>query len=241
MRSSNPILREKAFSVATSGEVMTMQGTVNKAVALLALLVIGGAWTWNLFYHQGIEAMTPWLLGGFGGAFVLALLISFMPRISPPLAPVYAVLEGFLLGGLSAVLEQRYPGVVVQAVGLTVGVFFSLLVAYKLRLVQATAKFRYGVIAATGGVMLIYLVTMIGRFFGWYMPYIHDSGPIGIGFSLVVVVIAALNLVLDFDFIEHGAGRVDKYMEWYAAFGLIVTLAWLYLEILRLLSKLRSR
>ena len=241
MRTSNPILKERAFAAAATDQVMTIQGAVNKTIVLLALLVIGAGWTWNLFYNQGHQAMMPWMTGGIIGSFVVALITAFVPKVSPVCGPIYSVLEGFALGGISAFLEQRYPGIVLQAVGLTFGVLFSLLVVYKLRLVRVTQNFRSGVLAATGGIALVYLVGIVGRFFGWQIPYIHESGPIGIGFSVVVVGIAALNLVLDFDFIEKGDGRAAKYMEWYAAFGLIVTLAWLYLEILRLLSKLRSR
>ena len=157
------------------------------------------------------------------------------------LAPVYAVLEGLALGGISAFFETRFPGIVMQAVGLTFGVLFCLLMAYKSRLIRVTQNFRLGVVAATGGIAVLYVIGFIGSFFGWNIPYIHESGMIGIGFSLFVVVIASLNLVLDFDFIERGHGVAPKYMEWYAAFGLIVTLVWLYLEILRLLSKLRER
>jgi uncharacterized YccA/Bax inhibitor family protein len=157
-------------------------------------------------------------------------------------APLYAVLEGLVLGGLSATFEARFPGIVIQAVGLTFGTLFALLLAYKSGVIKATENFKLGVVAATGGIALVYLAGFVLGFFGVSIPYIHGSGTIGILFSLVVVVIAALNLVLDFDFIESGAASgAPKYMEWYAAFGLLVTLIWLYLEILRLLAKLRSR
>ena len=242
MRTSNPILKERAFTAATTDQVMTIEGAVNKTIVLLALLVIGAGWTWNLFYNQGSSVVKPWMLGGLVGVGLVFLVLFFAPRFSPILAPVYAVCEGFMLGGLSAVFEQRYPGMIFQAVVLTFAIFFSLLMAYKMSLIRSTPAFRRGIISATLGVALVYFVSLIGQLFGWQVPYVHDSGPIGIGFSVVVVVIAALNLVLDFDFIERMARKqVPQYMEWYAAFGLIVTLAWLYLEILRLLSKLRSR
>ncbi len=148
-----------------------------------------------------------------------------------------------MLGALSAILEARFPGIVIQAVGLTFGTAAALLIVYTSRLIKVTQNFRMGIFAATGGIALVYLATFILGFFGIEVPYIHGSGLIGIGFSVFVVVIAALNLVLDFDFIENASasGQAPKYMEWYGAFGLLVTLIWLYIEILRLLSKLRSR
>ncbi|HEX9723391.1 MAG TPA: Bax inhibitor-1/YccA family protein, partial [Vicinamibacteria bacterium] len=161
---------------------------------------------------------------------------------SPVTVPIYALLEGLFLGAISSMFEQMYPGIVIQAVGLTFGTLFALLFAYKSGLIKATENFKLGVVAATGAVALIYMASIVLSFFGTSIPYIHESGTIGILFSLAVVVIAALNLVLDFDFIETGAERgAPKYMEWYGAFGLLVTLIWLYLEMLRLLSKLNSR
>lgn len=242
MRTTNPMMKEKAFSRALPGvETMTLQGAVNKTVALLALLVIGAGWTWNLFYNQNPQAVMPWMMTGLIGGFLVALVTIFKRSWAPALAPAYAILEGLALGGISAFFEVRFPGIVIQAVGLTFGVLFCLLLAYKSRLIRVTENFRLGVVAATGGVALVYLIGFVGSFFSWQIPYIHESGLIGIGFSLFVVAIASMNLVLDFDFIERGAGVAPRYMEWYAAFGLIVTLVWLYLELLRLLSKLRDR
>lgn len=242
MRTSNPMLKESVFQQAIAGtETMTLQGAVNKTIALLALVVIGASYSWNLFYNQGPEAVQPWLFGGLAGGFVFALLTIFKQSWAPKTAPVYAVLEGLALGGISAFFEARFPGIVIQAVGLTFGTLFALLFAYKARLIRATENFKLGVFAATGGIALVYLVGFVGRLFGWQMPVIHESGPMGILFSLFVVVVAALNLVLDFDFIERGDGIAPRYMEWYAAFGLILTLVWLYLELLRLLAKLRDR
>lgn len=242
MRTSNPMMKEEVFTRAMSGvETMTLQGAVNKTVALLALVVIGAGYTWNLFYNQGVAAAQPWMIGGLIGGLVFALITIFKANWAPKTAPLYAVLEGLFIGGISAIFEMRFPGIVIQAVGLTFGTLFALLIAYKSRLIRATENFKLGVVAATGGIALVYLVSIVGGFFGWQMPFIHDSGPIGILFSLFVVVVAALNLVLDFDFIERGHGVAPKYMEWYAAFGLIVTLVWLYLELLRLLAKLRER
>jgi len=242
MRTSNPMMKESIFSQAISGaETMTLQGAVNKTIALLALVVIGASYSWNLFYNQGPEAVQPWMIGGIIGSLVFAMITIFKATWAPKTAPIYAVLEGLALGGISAFFEARFPGIVIQAVGLTFGTLFALLLAYKTRLIRATENFKLGVFAATGGIAVVYLISMIGGMFGWNMPVIHESGPMGILFSLFVVVIAALNLVLDFDFIERGHGVAPRYMEWYAAFGLVVTLAWLYLELLRLLSKLRER
>ncbi len=165
----------------------------------------------------------------------------FKKEWSPVTSPIYALLEGLALGGISAAIDLRYPGIAIQAVGLTFGTLFVLLLAYRSGLIQVTQKFRLGIIAATGGIMLFYLLEMVLGFFGIRFMAINGSGPIGIAFSLFVVAIAALNLVLDFDFIEKGVQfGAPKYMEWYGAFGIIVTLVWLYLEILRLLSKLRG-
>jgi uncharacterized YccA/Bax inhibitor family protein len=181
------------------------------------------------------------MITGVVAGLIVAMVTIFKKTWAPATAPAYALLEGLALGGISAFFEVQFPGIVIQAVALTLGTLFALLVAYKSGLIRATENFRLGVLAATGGIMVVYLISFFGRmFFGWQMPFIHDSGPVGIAFSLFVVVIAALNLVLDFDFIERGHGTAPKYMEWFAAFGLVVTLVWLYLEILRLLSKLRS-
>ena len=181
------------------------------------------------------------MFGGLFGGLVVAMITIFKARWAPRTAPLYAVLEGLALGGISAMFEARFPGIVIQAVGLTFGTLFALLFAYKSRLIRATENFKLGVFAATGGIALVYVVSIVGGLFGWLMPVIHESGTLGILFSLFVVVVAALNLVLDFDFIERGEGVAPRYMEWYAAFGLIVTLVWLYLELLRLLAKLRER
>jgi len=242
MRTSNPMMKESIFTQAIAGsETMTLQGAVNKTVALLALVVIGASYSWSLFYNQGAAAVQPWMIGGLIGGFVFAMITIFKAHWAPKTAPIYAVLQGLALGGISAFFETRFPGIVIQAVGLTFGTLFALLFAYKSRLIQATENFKLGVFAATGGIAVVYVVGFIGSFFGWQIPLIHESGTFGILFSLFVVVVAALNLVLDFDFIERGHGVAPRYMEWYAAFGLVVTLVWLYLELLRLLSKLRDR
>jgi uncharacterized YccA/Bax inhibitor family protein len=247
MRTANPALNSKTFSDVTrlsdQSLTMTIKGTVNKTLWMLILMLIPASWVWNIFFSSGNpEAILPWLFGGTVGGLIVALITIFKKQWSPITAPLYSVLEGLALGGISAFFEAQFQGIVIQAVALTFGTLFCLLLAYKSGLIKATENFKLGVVAATGGIGLIYLVTMILGFFGISMPYIHESGIIGIGFSVFVVIIAALNLVLDFDFIENGAqSGAPKFMEWYAAFGLMVTLIWLYLEILRLLAKLRGR
>ncbi len=247
MRTANPALNAGTFrgleQAHADDRVMTLQGTVNKTMIMLALLVTSAAWVWNLFYQtQDAATVTPWILGGAIGGLIVGFVTVFKKTWAPVTAPIYAILEGLMLGGISAMLELSYPGIVIQAVGLTFGTMFALLVAYSTGVIRVTENFKLGIVAATGGIALVYMVSFVMGFFGMQVPYIHGSGLIGIGFSVFVVVIAALNLVLDFDFIEKGAQqRVPKYMEWYGAFGLVVTLVWLYLEILRLLAKLRSR
>lgn len=246
MRTANPVLSDQVFSSAgTTGAVamserMTIMGTVNKTYLLLVLLVLGSAWVWNQAMAQAPVGL--YLIGGTIGGFVLAMVTVFKKEWAAVTAPLYAAVEGLAIGGISAIFEQKFPGVVIQAVALTFGTLFCLLMAYRSGLIKATENFKLGVVAATGAVALIYVVTMVLGFFGVQVPLIHESGPIGILFSLVVVCVAALNLVLDFDFIEQGAAQgAPKYMEWFGAFGLMVTLIWLYLEMLRLLSKLQER
>jgi uncharacterized YccA/Bax inhibitor family protein len=252
MKTSNPALGENTFrdlSGAQYGGVidetthMTLNGTVNKTGILLLCAMATAAFTWHAFLQSRdpADVMPSMLIGGIGG-LIFAMVTIFKKEWSPVTAPIYALLEGLVLGGLSALLELRFPGIAMQAVALTFGTLFVLLLAYRSGLIQVTQKFRMGIIAATGGIMVFYLLQMLLGFFGFHFTSINGSGFIGIGFSLIVVAVAALNLVLDFDFIEQGVHYgAPKYMEWYGAFGIMVTLVWLYLEILRLLSKLRSR
>ena len=252
MRSGNPALKESTFLDLGSGTVvsrdagaMTLNGTVNKTGFLLLLAVLTAAFAWNNTFTAAGElapAAMVYMWGGLIGGLILALVTIFKKTWAPVSAPLYALFEGFFLGAISAVFEARYPGIVFQAVLLTFGTLFALLMAYRSGLIKATENFKLGVVAATGGIALVYLATIVLGFFNIQIPLIHESGLIGIGFSLFVVVIAALNLVLDFDFIESGVDAgAPKYMEWYGAFGLMVTLVWLYVEFLRLLSKLQSR
>jgi uncharacterized YccA/Bax inhibitor family protein len=228
---------------------MTLNGTVNKTGILLLLAVLTAAFAWNQSVTVGPDGAAAiasgvrgYMLGGAIGGFILALITIFKKTWAPVTAPLYALVEGFFLGSISAMYELRFDGIVFQAVLLTFGTLFALLMAYRSGLIKATENFKLGVVAATGGIFLVYLATIVLGFFNINIPLIHESGIVGIGFSLFVIVIAALNLVLDFDFIENGVEQgAPKYMEWYGAFGLMVTLVWLYLEFLRLLSKLNSR
>src|SRR6202451_1027211 len=245
MRTSKPALNDQAFRGAgiAVGEPMTLQGTVNKTGVLLLCVIATAAWTWSIFMHSHSQesALSLAMVGGIGG-FIAALVTVFKKTWAPVTAPIYALLEGLVLGGISAMFELRFHGIAIQAVSLTFGTLVVLLLAYRAGLIPVTEKFKMGVVAATGGIALFYLLSIVLGFFGVHFTTINGSGPIGIGFSVVVVIVASLNLVLDFDFIESGArAGAPKYMEWYAAFGLMVTLIWLYFEILRLLSKLRSR
>lgn len=240
MRSGNPVLTEDTFRrerTFPGTESMTITGTVNKTALLFVILFVTATLTWN----QGPDAGGLVLVGALGG-LVVALATVWKKTWAPVTAPIYAAFEGLALGGISAVLENRYPGIVSQAVFLTFGTLAALLIAYRSGWIKATENFKLGVVAATGGIFFVYLIDFVLSFFGVSIPLIHSNGTFGILFSVFIVVIAALNLVLDFDFIEQGAERgAPKYMEWYAAFGLMVTLVWLYLEILRLLSKLQDR
>jgi uncharacterized YccA/Bax inhibitor family protein len=252
MKTSNPALSDKTFQGLSSAqyggaidatERMTLQGTVNKTGLLLILCMATAAWTYHLYMDtQDPTTAAPLMLVGVFGGFILAMITIFKKTWAPVTSPIYALLEGLFLGGVSALFEMRYPGLAIQAVGLTFGTLLVMLLAYTSGIIKVTDKFRIGIIAATGGIALFYLLEIVLGFFGIHFAAINGSGVIGIGFSVLVVAIAALNLVLDFDFIEQGVNYgAPKYMEWYGAFGIMVTLVWLYLEILRLLSKMRSR
>ena len=256
MKTSNPALGANTFNGISSSQYggpsgilidaadrMTLNGTVNKTGMLLICALATAAWTWHLFLPEhDMSAVGPLMLLGVFGGLIFALITSFKREWSPVTAPIYALLEGLALGGFSAMLELRYPGIAMQAVGLTFGTLFVLLFLYRSGMIKVTEKFRLGVFAATGGIFLFYIAEMVLGFFGIHFASINGGGAIGIGFSLVIVGIAALNLVLDFDFIEQGVQvGAPKYMEWYGAFGIMVTMVWLYIEILRLLSKMRSR
>lgn len=237
MRSGNPILSDKNFSERFSGtEVMTQNGAYLKTALLLALCVISASFTWS---QAGLAFVWP----GFIGGIIFALITIFKKEWAGFTAPMYAIFEGLALGGISYMYNAQSNGIVINAIMLTFGVMAIMLFLYSNEIIKVTDKLRTGIIAATGAIMLLYLVSFVMSFFGTSIPMIHGAGPIGIGFSLLVVGIAAFNLLLDFDFIERAAAsrQAPKYMEWFAAFGLMVTLVWLYLEILRLLNKLNRR
>ncbi len=252
-KSSNPVFGKNIFNqAATSSDdgVMTVNGTINKTGLMLLIVIFAATFTWRKFFgaiDPALPGVMPsgiigWMIGGAIGGFILALITTFSPRRAAMTAPIYAVFEGLFLGAISAMFEAMYPGLVMRAVMLTFGVFVIMLVLFRTGTIRATEKFRTVIFAATGGIALVYLVSFIASMFGTNFGFMYGNGLVGIGFSLVVVVIAALNLILDFDMIMQGANaRAPKYMEWYGAFGLMVTLIWLYLEMLRLLSKLSSR
>ena len=250
MQSGNPALNKNTFLDVANGtlsargdDAMTINGTVNKTGMLLILVLVGAMYAWSQFSGPAsAPAMFPLVAGGAIGGLVLALITVFKKTWATVTEPLYALVEGVFIGALSAIFEARYPGIVMQAVGLTFGTMAAMLIAYRSGLIRATEKFKLGVVAATGGILLLYLAQFVMGFFGHSMGFISGNGTMAIGFSAVVVVIAALNLILDSDLIESGAqSGAPKYMEWYGAFALVVTLVWLYLEILRLLSKLQSR
>jgi len=240
MRTANPTLSEKVFTgfARVHGhEAMSIDGTVNKTAILLFLVILPAFWVFTL----PLEYAGLFSIGGAIGGLVFALITIFKKEWAMYTAPAYAVLEGLFMGGISAYFESMYPGIVWQAVLITFGILAGLLLVYKSGWIPVTENFRLGVFAATAGIALIYLASFILSFFGIAIPMIHEGGLVGILFSVFVIIVASLNLVLDFDFIEKGAEHgAPKFMEWYAAFGLLITLVWLYVEVLRLLSKMRS-
>lgn len=247
MDTSNPALMGKPFSgfgYLAESNVMTVRGTVNKTAILLLLVALPAAYIWNLFNasSQNMGTVQTWMWVGLIGGFILSLVTIFKKEWAPLSAPLYAVAEGLFLGGISAQFQQAYPGIVLQAISLTFAVLLVMLAVYQSGWIRPSENFKMGVIAATGGIMLVYLVSMVLGIFGINVPFVQGSGIFSIVFSVFVCVVAALNFVLDFDFIQQGArNNIPKYMEWYGAFALMVTLIWLYIEILRLLAKLNDR
>jgi uncharacterized YccA/Bax inhibitor family protein len=254
MKTSNPALGDKTFRGLNGGSLngglvdaanrMTLAGTVNKTGLLLVCALATASWTWHLYMQSGeAQDVTPLMLVGMFGGLIFALVTAFKKEWAPVTAPIYALLEGLVLGGLSVMMDTRYHGIAIEAVALTFGTLFVLLLAYRSGLIRVTQKFRLGVIAATGAIFFFYMAQMLLGFFGIRFANIDGgSSMLSIGISLVIVGIAALNLVLDFDFIEQGVQvGAPKYMEWYGAFGIMVTLVWLYIEVLRLLAKLQRR
>ena len=237
VRMANPVFTKKAFEGnATVADAMTVNGTIGKSSFLALIALVSAAWAWNA-PDTGRLAMGGTLLG-----FVLAMIICFKPMTAPYLSSIYAVAEGVALGAISTIFEAKYQGLVVQALLVTAGVFCGMLGLYLLRIVRASAKLVATVFAATAGIALLYLVNFVLGFFGTGLPFLNGSGPVALAVSGVICLIAAFNLIVDFGFIEEGVrNQAPKYFEWYCAFGLMVTVVWLYLELLRFLSKLSSR
>lgn len=256
MQSSNPALSGRVLEQLSFGEestTMTVNGMVIKTLTALGGVILTAGIAWIQFQKAagaandlaaGVQAVMPFVIGGGIVGFITAIVTMFKPMWAPYTTPVYALAEGLFLGSVSAITSAQFPdvGIVFQACCLTFGTLAVMLVLYQTRVIRVTEKLRAGIMAATGAVCLLYVASMVLGFFGVSIPYIHTSSTIGIAFSLFVVGLAAFNLLLDFDLVDRlVAQRAPKAMEWYAAFALLVTLVWLYLEILRLLSKLNSR
>ena len=243
-RTGNPMLNERTFAgvprVGIGAEGMSLKGTIDKSFLLLVVLMAAALWPWSQMASGDVQAVSSLMGLGFLGGFIVAIVMSFKPTLAPYLSVPYAALEGLALGGISAIFEQRYLGIALQAIGLTFAVLAALLIAYRTRLIRVTDQVRAMVVGATFGILLLYLATWVLGWFHVSMQALYAPTPLGIGISLVIVGIAALNVVLAFDLIERGvAGGAPKYMEWYCAFSLMVTLVWLYVEILRLLALTR--
>jgi uncharacterized YccA/Bax inhibitor family protein len=247
--SGNPTLSQKIFNRSISHDeagTMTVRGTINKFGFLLFMVLAGAAYTWYLYYNNQQQTMMTLMWVGIIGGLISVIAISFKPTLAPYLSPAYGILEGFFLGAISAVLNdafsEKYPGLVMQAVGLTFGVAIAMFLLYNFRIIKATERFKSVIFAATAGIAVFYLITLVLRLFHINIPFMYDSSMLGIGLSLFIVAIAALNLIIDFDMIEKGQDMgAPKFMEWYGAFGLLVTMVWLYIEILRLLSRFAGR
>ena len=250
-KSGNPTLAEKMFDKSLGMDAgiqgtMTVRGAINKFGFMMLMLIAGAAYNWHLYEALKQDTMNILMMVGIFGGLITALAISFKPNLAPYLAPLYALLEGLFIGGISVIMNnafaESYPGLVMQAVGLTFGVALAMFLLYNFRIIKATERFKSIIFTATLGIGIFYLLTMVLGFFGVNVSFMHDSSMLSIGISLFVVGIAAMNLILDFDMIEQGAERgAPKFMEWYGAFGLMVTIVWLYIEMLKLLSKLSSR
>ena len=242
-RTSNPALNSNTFKNTANNnslfldKTMTIKGTVDKTALSLVLLILAG-------YYSYSPEMTGMILVGSIGGLIVAILTIFKKEWAPITVPLYAILEGLALGSVSYLYNTQYEGIIIQAISLTVLILFSMLFAYRTKIIKPTENFKLGLFAATGGIFLLYLISFIMSFFGSGISLLspNNTSMLSIGLSFGIVIIAALNLVIDFDFIEEGSENgAPKYMEWYGAFGLLVTLIWLYLELLRLLAKLKNR
>jgi uncharacterized YccA/Bax inhibitor family protein len=245
-RTSNPVLSGNPFRTGEAvalGETMSVNGVINKTGFLLMLVTLGAIVPWTRYFNNPADPIVSVLMiGGIIGGLIMALVTTFKKDWAPITAPAYALLQGLALGGISAMFEMQYPGIALQAMALTFAVLAVMLMAYRAGLVRATEKFRMGVVAATGAIFLVYMAGFILSFFGIQLSFLYGNSLLSIGISGVIVVVAALNLVLDFDLIEKGVRQgAPRKFEWFAGFALMVTLIWLYLELLRLLGKLNSR
>ncbi|HET6724943.1 MAG TPA: Bax inhibitor-1/YccA family protein [Gammaproteobacteria bacterium] len=244
MKSTNPAFRTSGFREMPQigiGETMTLSGAINKTIVLFVLLMITAGWTWTQYTPLNPAAIQPYMLGGLIVGFILAMATCFKPNWAPVSAPLYAIAEGFAIGGISAFYNAHAHGIVIQAVALTFGVMAVMLFLYRTGVIKVTEKFRMGLTAAIGGVFLFYLVTWVVGMFGVNTGLMFGGSGLSIGISLVIVAIAALSLVLDFDMMQRASvAGAPKYMEWYSGFALMVTLIWLYMEILRLLGNARQ-
>ena len=250
-KSGNPTLTEKIFDNSANLEAsmqgtMTVRGTMNKFGFLMLMVIGGAAYTWHLYEDLNQGLMSTLMMTGIFGGMICAFAMIFKPNWAQYIAPLYAILEGFFLGGISAIFNaafsKSYPGLVLQAVGLTFGVSIAMFLLYNFRIIKVTDKVRSIIFSATAGIAVFYLLSIILGMFHVNMPFMYDSSLLGIGISLFVVAIAAMNLLLDFDMIERGAEQgAPQYMEWYGAFGLLVTIVWLYIEMLKLLSRFAKR
>jgi uncharacterized YccA/Bax inhibitor family protein len=248
-QSGNPTLSEKIFNrsiEANNSGTMTVRGTMAKFGFLTLMVIAGAAYTWHLYASFKEQTMMTFMYVGLFGGLVTALIMSFKPTTARYLAPAYGLLEGFFVGAISVVLNEAFkvkaPGIIMQAVGLTFGVALAMFLLYNFRIIKPTQKFKAIVFSATAGIALFYLIALVLRLFHVDLPFMYNSSPLGIGISVFIVAIAALNLILDFDMIEQGAAAgAPKHMEWYGAFGLLVTIVWLYIEILKLLARIYGR
>ena len=251
LKSGNPTLSDKIFNTSISDQqqgVMTARGAMHKFGFLFLMVIAGAAFTWHLYYQGKAETMMPLMLTGVFGGLVVALIITFKQTWAPFLAPLYGLLEGLFIGAISAIVNEmfakKYPGIVLHSVGLTMGVAVAMFMLYNFKIIRPTQRFKSILLTATAGIAIFYLITFVVRMFGVQMDFMMmgNGSLLGIGISLFVVAIAALNLIIDFDMIEQGAEMgAPKYMEWYCAFALMVTIVWLYVEMLKLLSRLGSR
>lgn len=242
MRSGNPVLNPNMLDsfrgeFFPASQTMTIQGAATKTLILLGLCAASGAMTFTMTTGGNPAAAMPWMIGGAIMGLIFALATSFKPNWAPTTAPLYAIAEGLFLGAISGMYERMFNGIIPQAALATMGTLAAMMFAYKTGVIRATRGFVMGVAAATGGIALTYFVAIVLSFFGIRMPYLFTPSPIGIGISFVIVIVAALNLIIDFSAIEQAAqSGAPKYYEWYSAFGLMVTLVWLYIEIVRLLA-----